>query len=180
MQVSLTDLVGLTGWHRNKIARLLAGQPCESGEKGAKLYEAHKVLPLLYGGADGIDPARERALLDKTRREQIETRMQAERGSLLAVDEVAEVWRTQVQTVKERLLSIPARVAPALLRANELRDIELTLREALNAVLDELSREPSSAVAQARPAAPADDGAASAPARETPARKPRQARQKAA
>jgi hypothetical protein len=61
-------------------------------------------------------------------------------GQLLPVEEVSRVWAEQVRIAKERFLSLPARVAPAVLRMSELREIERYLREALHSVLEELSR----------------------------------------
>ena len=61
-------------------------------------------------------------------------------GQLLPVEEVTRVWTEQIQIAKERLLSIPVRVAPSLLRMTELREVEHCLREALHGVLEELSR----------------------------------------
>ena len=61
-------------------------------------------------------------------------------GLLLPVEEVSAVWADKVRIAKERLLSIPARVAPAVLRMTELRDVEHHIRDALHAVLEELSR----------------------------------------
>jgi hypothetical protein len=61
-------------------------------------------------------------------------------GQLLPVEEVIRVWTEQIHIAKERLLSIPARVAPTILRMTELRDVEHCLRDALHVVLEELSR----------------------------------------
>jgi hypothetical protein len=60
-------------------------------------------------------------------------------GELLPVEEVAAAWAEQIRTARERLLSLPARVAPAVLRLNELRDVERVIRDAIHTVLDELS-----------------------------------------
>lgn len=61
-------------------------------------------------------------------------------GHLLPAEEVAVVWSDRVRIAKERLLSIPARVAPSVLRMTELRDVEHCIRDALHAVLEELAR----------------------------------------
>ena len=61
-------------------------------------------------------------------------------GQLLPADLVAQVWAEQVRIAKDRLLAIPARVAPTVLRLEELRDVERAIRDALLVVLDELTR----------------------------------------
>jgi len=60
---------------------------------------------------------------------------------LIPADEVAEAWENQVSVAKGRLLALPARVAPAVLRATELREVERIVRDAVLGVLDELSAE---------------------------------------
>jgi len=60
-------------------------------------------------------------------------------GQMLPVEEVSRVWGEQIRIAKERLMSIPARAAPSLLRMTELREIEQYLREAIHAALEELS-----------------------------------------
>ena len=55
MQVSITDLVALTGIHRNRLARLLQDLPCTAGAKGAKVYESVDALREERGmGVDAI------------------------------------------------------------------------------------------------------------------------------
>ncbi len=61
-------------------------------------------------------------------------------GQLLPADLVAQVWAEQVRIAKDRFLAIPARVAPTVLRMEELRDVERAIRDALLVVLDELTR----------------------------------------
>lgn len=61
-------------------------------------------------------------------------------GELLPADEVAAVWADQVRIARERLLAIPRRVAPSVLRLDEIQDVERVIREAIYTVLDELSR----------------------------------------
>ncbi|NCC41127.1 MAG: hypothetical protein EOM21_17155 [Gammaproteobacteria bacterium] len=61
-------------------------------------------------------------------------------GQLLPAEEVSRVWAEKGQIIKERLLSLPSRLAPDILRMSELREVERCLRDALHGVLDELSR----------------------------------------
>jgi len=143
MMVSIQQLSELTGIDRRKVRPRLsdAGLQAEPGPSNAMHYDSRAALSVLLCDAIRLDPSQERAKLDQARREQIEARLQAERGELLPADEVATVWADQVRIAKERLLSLPARVAPALLRLDEIRDVERVMRDALLSVLEELAGE---------------------------------------
>ena len=92
-------------------------------------------------GDDGevIDPPREKALLDRARRIVVETEHKVRLGELLEASEVASTWAAQVGIAKGRLLSLPARLAPAVLGLGDLRAIEPVIREAIHEALTELS-----------------------------------------
>jgi hypothetical protein len=60
-------------------------------------------------------------------------------GELLPAAEVAEEWSNQIRIAKERLLSLPARLAPKVVRQTEMREVEKLIREAIHDVLSELA-----------------------------------------
>ena len=60
-------------------------------------------------------------------------------GELIRVDEAKAVWAEEVQRVKNKLLHLPARVAPTILGMEELREVERALRDAIIEALDALS-----------------------------------------
>lgn len=144
MQVSLTELVALTGVHRNRLARLLNDLPCTAGAKGAKLYESVDALRVVYQGSapDRLDPQQERAKLDQARRLEIERKAEVDSGRLLPVEDVTRVWVDLVLRAKSVLLAIPTRAAPDLLRCTELKAVEDKLRGAIHGALDVLSSPP--------------------------------------
>lgn len=141
MMVSIQQLSELTGIDRRRIRSRLsdAGLEPEPGPSRALRFDSQKALSALLCGTAKLDPAQERAQLDQARRLQIEARLAADRGELLPVDEVATVWADQIRIAKERLLAIPTRVAPAVLRLDEIRDVERVMRDALLTVLEELA-----------------------------------------
>ncbi len=60
-------------------------------------------------------------------------------GLLLPAEDVARIWADQIRIAKERLMAIPARVAPTVMRLDELRDVEQAIRNALIDAMTELS-----------------------------------------
>lgn len=144
MQVSITNLVALTGIHRNRLARLLQDLPCTAGAKGAKVYESVDALRVVYqaNAPDRLDPQQERAKLDQARRLEIERKAEVESGLLLRAEEVTAVWVEVARNSKAVLLAIPSRAAPDLLRCTGLKEVEDKLRAAIHDALDLLSSPP--------------------------------------
>lgn len=143
MMQSMSELAALTGLGRGAIkTRLASLTPIKEGP--ALLYESKEALPLLYRvgtGGEALDPQRERALLDRERRKALELANAKTERTLIPVEEVAAAWSEQVMIAKNRLLSLPARTAPLLLRQRDLRTIETTLRDAVISILEELAGE---------------------------------------
>lgn len=65
--------------------------------------------------------------------------LEQQRGELIPAEQVAEEWLRQISAAKGRLMALPTRIAPELIAKEEPRDIERTLRDAITAVLEELS-----------------------------------------
>lgn len=141
MMQSISELAALTGMGRGTVkTRLALLTPTKEGT--ALLYESKEALPLLYRvgvGGEALDPQRERALLDRERRLALEMANDKARGNLIPKEEVAAAWVENVTIARGRLLSLPARVAPLVLRQRDLRQIENTLKAAIIAILEELA-----------------------------------------
>ena len=90
-------------------------------------------------GSDTLSPQNERALLDRVRREEVETRMRRNRGELVEVDAVRLEYVELATAVKARLRAIPdatadqligaAQAGPAAVRTLLLDRIDEALRE---------------------------------------------------
>lgn len=61
------------------------------------------------------------------------------RGQMLPKEDVEAAWTEHIHRAKNRLLSLPARLAPIVMRQEALRDVEQTIRDALLEALDELA-----------------------------------------
>ena len=85
--------------------------------------------------------AKARAKRETYRAQMAEVEYRARIGELLEAKDVAATWVAQVGIAKGRLLSLPARLAPAVLGLGDLRAIETVIREAIHEALTELSDE---------------------------------------
>lgn len=83
--------------------------------------------------------AKARAKRETYRAQMAEVEYRARIGELLEAKDVAATWVAQIGIAKGRLLSLPARLAPAVLGLGDLRAIETVIREAIHEALTELS-----------------------------------------
>jgi hypothetical protein len=83
--------------------------------------------------------AKAKAKRETYRAQMAELEYRTRMGELLEARVVAETWVAQVGIAKGRLLSLPARLAPAVLGLGDLRAIETVIREAIHEALTELS-----------------------------------------
>ena len=144
MDASINELANMTGRDRRTVARRLESLPSKPGANRAKLYDTRAALQRIIAptGADGeqLDPAQEKAALDRARRELVELDVQRRRRDLVEVEAVISAWSTQVQIAKSRMMALPARLAPDMVRATDQREAERHIRREINAVLEELAR----------------------------------------
>lgn len=111
------------------------------------------------GEAGAISPQNERAMLDRKRREELELRMQKQRGELVSVDEAARDFADVANAVKSRLRRIPDAVADRLLAATA--DGPSAVKTMLLAEIDEALRELAARADElTSPAAEPETGAA--------------------
>ena len=142
MQVSLNYISDLTGIDRRRVTRALRDLPSQPGPHNSRTVDSAAALRVLYAGAgeDGrLDPAQERAALDKVRRELVELDVARRRMELIPVEEVRQTWSEQILIAKGRLLSLPSRVSSDLLRLKNQRSIEQRIKDAVIEILEELS-----------------------------------------
>lgn len=74
----------------------------------------------------------------KAQKAELEYKQRA--GKLLPIEEVVEAWTTHIGIAKNRLMSIPTRLAPELVAMTEMRKIEDRIREEIHAALEQLSK----------------------------------------
>jgi hypothetical protein len=121
-----TDVPKSTPGHGGK--RPGAGRPPGSGRKPK--VEQNDAYTLL---------AKAKAKREMYRAQMAELEYKQKNGELVQADEVAAAWAEQVMIAKGRLLNLPARLAPDIVNATDMRQIEQTIRAAVVEVLEELS-----------------------------------------
>ena len=113
MLCTINSLAELTGLDRRTIRKRMAKTPPIIVEGVIKKWPSDVALRAIYQPdvEDYLDPAQERAALDRERRRQLETANAKTESLLLDANVVAAEWANQVGIAKGRLLSIPARLA---------------------------------------------------------------------
>ena len=163
MLASINYLAELTGLDRRKVTVALRDLPSTPGAHRARQYESRDALRILYaapGGDGNLNPSQERARLDRVRADLAELDLARRRGELLPAAEVVAAWSEQVAIAKGRMLAIPARVAPGMIRCRDLRSAERMLKDAIYTVLEELANDAASYGLPPEGEAPPDPSAA--------------------
>lgn len=147
-KLSINQLETLTGSTYRTIKKILADVPPAETTGNAILYEAREALFLVFEAqgvrrpppnADGVeilDPAQEKAKLDRKRTELVDLQLQEKKGILIPADEVEKTWSDQVVACRSKMLGIPNRLSAQLAVITDPHVIEAklesTIREALN------------------------------------------------
>lgn len=84
----------------------------------------------------------ERTRLDRARADLAEHQLALKRAEFVRVEEVGERWVRLVTNVRNRILGVPSKLAPALARTATPAQAAAILEEEILAALDELSADP--------------------------------------
>lgn len=160
-RLSVNQLSELTGKDRRTLKKLLADiDPQE--ESGTLFYIPREALPVIYGIShaglsalgsaaedseddgdgsmqDRLDPIREKALLDRVRRQKIELEIAEERKKLIRIEKVEETWSKMAAAFRAKILALPKKCAPRVCATKETRQIEKILTQECHEALKELS-----------------------------------------
>lgn len=147
MLVSKTQLSDLTGISPRTLTRKLDGVKFKSGPRNSQLYDSRDVLARLYGASDEDDTPSydsERTRLTRAQADHEELKVQTLEATLIPADTVEQTWMDMALSMRAKLLGLPTRIAPKVMAATSLRDVEEFARQEIYAALDELSghREP--------------------------------------
>lgn len=130
MKVSTRQLAELTGLDRARVGQLLRDLPHELGSKNSHLFDSRQALRCIYAvDRDGaaLDPAQERAALDRARREQVEIHNRQRSKELVEVEdmrlelaELAKQFAAFLEDLPSRLerdVDLPGDAVDALITA---------------------------------------------------------------
>ena len=119
------------------------GCPAERRGKGKPvLYDLDKVKQWRQSSSSSganLDPQKEKALLDRARRMKVEAEVKVLKGRLIKVDEVEDHWSQLVAAARAKFLSLPHKLAPAVVACGSLREVEDEARTLINEALQELA-----------------------------------------
>ena len=142
--VTARQLAGLLGVTVSRVGQLRRAGIVPSGGRDKYPLQAavsgYVAFLRRSGGEPGdLDPRREKAQLDRVRREIAEIERDERRGALLPRDLVIQTWQGIVAAAKARLLALPSRVGPRVAGLDAAEASEL-LRHEIHEALHELAR----------------------------------------
>lgn len=151
-QVSYNQLEELTGRSYRVIKKRLEGmKPVGKGKAGAKLWDSREALNRIYSHdpvsngkgvkkVEIIDAATERGLLAKAQRVGQEIKNAKDRGELIPLSQVKEVWIRIVTAAKIQLLALPDRIEQRLGAMKTKKDRRALIEAEVKKVLHVLSK----------------------------------------
>jgi phage terminase Nu1 subunit (DNA packaging protein) len=138
--LTVAQLAAAAGLSQTATRQRLANLTPYRGEGRVQTFDATEALPQLFNAGDRLDASQERARLDKARADLAELELVTRRGELVPVAEVAATWSARVVRAKGRLLALPARLSPEMVRVSSQRDAERLIRAAILDALRALSQ----------------------------------------
>ena len=140
---SISRLSELSGFDRRTIRKRLADlTPIREGR--ALLYETQDALPLLYSyGAEGdeFDLTEQRARLAFHQANNERLKEEERTGQLIPADAVEQAWLDHVTAARAVLLALPTKLAPIVMSASTIREVEDFARDEIFRALDSLADE---------------------------------------
>lgn len=119
------------------------GCPADSFGRGKSLKFNLDEVKMWRKGATGkdteLDPQREKALLDRERRLKVTAERLVLEGKLIPTAAVEEHWGQLVAAARAKFLSLPHKLAPAVVSCETLIEVENEARRLVNEALEELA-----------------------------------------
>lgn len=135
MQVSISALARMTKKDRRTVTRRLEDLPPDAAGE----YACHEALARIYD-ADALNPAMERAKLDRVRTEIAEIQKAERLRELIPADAVRASWERMTANARAKLLNLPGRLAVVAVGVATIQEAERAARELIHEALSELSR----------------------------------------
>lgn len=110
----------------------------DRGNKG-KYYRVADAARLCFA-PEALDLSQERARLAKWQADHEEIKVSIVRGELFPAPAIVATWQSIVAAARAKLLGIPRRMAPLVVEAGSLAEIEATARDLIYEALAELAR----------------------------------------
>ena len=115
------------------------------------------------GGSENTEHPTQRERLAAAQAEKVEAENRVRRGELVEIEQTAQGWDDIVLATRAKLLSLPTKLAPQLVRQSDPNAISRAIADEIDHALAELAREDGADDAALRPAAEADGVAVGGP-----------------
>lgn len=140
---TISGLQAELGITARKLGEVLATVPAEGGTSQRPTWRIKTVLAALAKEqGEGLNPAAEKARLDKARADIAEIELEKRRGDVASLLVVAQTWADFCINVKTRLRSIPTKAAPLLAAESRAEDCKDILNKFIDEALTELAESP--------------------------------------
>lgn len=140
---TISGLQAELGITARKLGDILATVPAEGGTDRRPTWRIKTVLAAIAADEGrGLNPAAEKARLDKARADIAEIELEKRRGETVTVSAVAQVWSDICTNLKTRLRSIPTKAAPMLAAEKRAEDCKDILSKFIDEALTELADDP--------------------------------------
>jgi hypothetical protein len=131
------------GIDRRTIGKKIANVAPVRIDGKSKYYRMADVVAAIYvnvsvGPTDGTKEDNE-ARLVKAKADEKELQVARLKGELIPTDEAKRRWASYIAGAKARLLSLPSKLAPAVIGVDKLNEVKNILSEGVRDVLTELS-----------------------------------------
>ena len=159
--VTQRQLAALLGISEGRVSQLVSDGGIPAGAPvGAQVGAYCEGLRAVAAGrSDTPEIATERARLLAAQAAREELRLGEDRGALIRVDAVRDALANSYITLREAIMSIPARLAPQLAAESDIAAAQTLLDAELRSALTELARASAKPVSQqAAPSTPETDG----------------------
>jgi hypothetical protein len=141
-QVTLMQLVRLTGKESRTIHKRIDGIPPVRTDKKSKWYLAKEVLPIIYDvqlGGVKLDINQENAKLSQIKQRKELLKLDEQERRLIPIELIERQQNQMLTAFRSKILSIPTKLAPRLASMTNPRSIEDELIRECREALTELS-----------------------------------------
>lgn len=134
--ISTIELAELVGKAPRTVKKKCAGLETRKGKGNSILYNTVEALPRIY---EQDDYATEKTRLTRAQAMHEELRVKEKEGSLLDAKDMEEYMIGKVMSVRAGLLSFPTRVAPVVMSANTIKEVEDYTRDFVYRLLNDFA-----------------------------------------
>lgn len=147
-KLSITQLAWICRCAKDTASKKLREAKLEpAGEDGkTTFYDPRDAVPILLGVGEGLNPAAEKARLDRAKAELAELELQEKRGELAPVEDQESVLIALVTTLASRMDGVPPQAAHEVARESDPAVCQEIIARHIRAAREELAEAGARAV----------------------------------